>query len=86
MEVTELGMVTDVRLVQLENAYSPMEVTELGMVTDVMALQLENAPPPMEVTQLGMVIDSRLVQPYKTLGSSVDNVFGRITVESPVHW
>ena len=33
MEVTLLGIVTLVRLVQSQNAHSPMEVTLLGMVT-----------------------------------------------------
>jgi EamA domain-containing membrane protein RarD len=32
MEVTELGMVTEVSLEQSSKACSPMEVTELGMV------------------------------------------------------
>ena len=35
MEVTELGIVNEVRLSQLENAQSPMEVTELGIVNEV---------------------------------------------------
>ena len=33
IEVTELGMVTLVRLEQPQNAPYPIEVTELGMVT-----------------------------------------------------
>ena len=33
MEVTESGMLTEVREEQEENASSPMEVTESGMVT-----------------------------------------------------
>jgi len=36
MEVTLLGMVTEVRPVQALNAAIPMEVTLLGMVTLVM--------------------------------------------------
>jgi len=39
MEVTELGMVTEVRPLQLEKALSSMLVTELGMVTEVRPLQ-----------------------------------------------
>ena len=35
MEVTELGMVTDDKLLQPLKASTPMEVTELGIVTDV---------------------------------------------------
>ncbi len=40
MEVTLLGMVTEVRLEQLEKAELPMEVTLLGMVTEVRLEQL----------------------------------------------
>jgi hypothetical protein len=47
-------MVTDVRLVHLENALAPIEVTLFGMVTDVRLVHLENAPPPIEVTLFGM--------------------------------
>ena len=39
MVVTELGMVTEVRLVQPEKTFS-MEVTELPMVTEVSPVQL----------------------------------------------
>ena len=39
MEVTLLGMVTEVRPLQKEKALSPMEVTLLGMVTEVRPLQ-----------------------------------------------
>ena len=39
MEVTESGMVMEVRLLQPEKAYPPMEVTESGMVTEVRLLQ-----------------------------------------------
>ena len=34
MSVTDSGMVTDVRLLQLENAEAPMDVTDVGMMTD----------------------------------------------------
>ena len=40
MEVTELGMVTLVRLVHSLNVLKPMEVTELPMVTLVRPLHL----------------------------------------------
>ena len=43
MEVTELGIVTEVKPMQFWNAEPPMEVTELGIVTEVKPLQLENA-------------------------------------------
>ena len=39
MEVTLLGMVTEVKPLQSENARSPMEVTPFGMVTEVNLLQ-----------------------------------------------
>ena len=39
MDVTELGMVTEVRPLQPEKAAYPMDVTELGMVTEVRPLQ-----------------------------------------------
>ena len=35
MEVTELGIVKEVRREQCQNALSPMEVTELGIVNEV---------------------------------------------------
>lgn len=38
MEVTELGMVTEVSPLQPENALLPMDVTELGMGTSVRPL------------------------------------------------
>ena len=40
MEVTELGMVTEVSSEQLRKADSPMEVTELPMVAEVSPEQL----------------------------------------------
>ena len=39
MDVTELGMVTEVRPLQARKASLPMDVTELGMVTEVRPLQ-----------------------------------------------
>ena len=39
MLVTLLGIVTEVRLLQLEKALQPMLVTLLGIVTEVRALQ-----------------------------------------------
>ena len=35
MDVTELGIVNDIRLEQPQNAQSPMEVTELGIVNEI---------------------------------------------------
>ena len=45
IEVTELGMVTEVNPVQPSNAEYPIEVTELGMLTEVKPEQSENARP-----------------------------------------
>jgi hypothetical protein len=39
MEVTELGIVKDVKPLQPEKAELPMKVTELGIVSDVKPLQ-----------------------------------------------
>ena len=39
MEVTEFGMVTEVRPLQEENAQFPIEVTPSGMVTEVRPVQ-----------------------------------------------
>jgi hypothetical protein len=50
-------MVTDVKPLQPENAFSPIEVTLDGMVTDVKPLQPSNASSPIEVTPDGMVTD-----------------------------
>ena len=35
IEVTALGIITEVRPEQPEKAYSPIEVTELGIITEV---------------------------------------------------
>ena len=43
MLVTELGIVTDVKPEQPENAEFPMLMTELGIVTEVKPEQPENA-------------------------------------------
>ena len=43
MEVTESGMVTEVRPLQSRKASFPMEVTERGMVTEVRPLHLPKA-------------------------------------------
>lgn len=55
IEVTELGIITEVRPEQPINAPSPIEVTDLGIVTDVRPVQLENVQFLIEVTELGIV-------------------------------
>ena len=54
MLVTVEGMVTDVKLMQLIKAASPMLVTLAGMLTDVKLLQPAKAPLPMLVTVVGI--------------------------------
>jgi phosphatidylserine decarboxylase len=39
IDVTEFGMVNEVKLLQLLNDHRPIDVTELGMVTEVKLLQ-----------------------------------------------
>ena len=83
MEVTELGIVTDVRLLHPLKAHLPMEVTELGMATEVRLLQPRKDSLPMEVTELGMVTEVRPVHSKKALppmlvtdlGISIDVIF-----------
>ena len=43
MDVTEFGIVIDVKLLQLEKASLSIIVTEFGIVIDVNPLQLEKA-------------------------------------------
>jgi hypothetical protein len=50
MLVTLLGIVTEVKLLQLEKAEFPMLVTLLGIVTDLKPLQPIKASSPMLVT------------------------------------
>ena len=51
MLVTELGIVTEVRLEQFRNMPAPMLVTEFGIVTEVSPVQTRNASVPMLVTE-----------------------------------
>ena len=59
MDVTVLGMVTEVRLVQLWNELFPMLVRVLtsSNKTVIRPVQLWNAYVPMDVTVLGMVTE-----------------------------
>lgn len=50
MEVTEYGIVNQIRLEHKENALSPIDVTELGTINKVRFSQPENAPSPMELS------------------------------------
>ena len=55
MLVTLLGIVTEVKPVQLVKAPSPMLVTLLGIVTEVKLLQPMKAPPAIDSIPSGMV-------------------------------
>ena len=57
MEVTLLGMVTEVKPEQPEKAEIPMEVTLLGMVMEVRPEQPEKANHTIDVTLLGIIVD-----------------------------
>ena len=60
MDVTELGMLIVVRLVQSEKANSPIVVTELGMLIVVRLVQPEKALFPIVVTEFPMLKSVRL--------------------------
>ena len=56
IDVTLLGMVTDVRPVQKLKASLPIDFTLLGMVNDFRPVQFSKALSPMPVTLLGMTV------------------------------
>ena len=57
MDVTELGIVNEVKPLQFTNASFPIDVTELGMVSvPVKPLQPLNACSPIDVIELGMMV------------------------------
>ena len=62
MEVTESGITTDFREVQLSNKLLLMEVIDLEMVIEVNAVHQRNAEFPIEVTEFGITTDPREVQ------------------------
>lgn len=62
MAVTELGIVTEVRLEQFSNANIPIFMSPGVNVTEVRDEQLVNAPEPMDVTEPGIVIEVRRVE------------------------
>ena len=57
IEMTEFGIVIEVKPSQLEKAYSPIEMTEFGIVTEVNPLQSVNAWAVMEIVPSLMAID-----------------------------
>ena len=66
IEVTELGIVTDISALQAKNAESPILVTELPIVTDVSAVQPWNALSGIVFTLFPIVRLVRLKQLSKT--------------------
>ena len=65
IEVTLLGIMTEVRLLQLAKTPSSIKVIPFGMVIAVSPLQPENADLPNEVTLPGMVTEVKPLQPWK---------------------
>jgi hypothetical protein len=78
MLVTPLPIVKLVRLVQPENADSPMLVTPLGMVMLLKPL-LSNAESPILVTLLGIVTLVSPVQPSNASSPTLVMPLGRVT-------
>ena len=56
MDVTELGMVSDVRPLHIAKALFPMVITELGIVIKVKLEQPLKAYLPMDVTEFGIIV------------------------------
>ena len=79
MFVTELGMVIEVKLLQLAKAKSPMFVTEFGIVTEVILLQSAKAlliettvnVLPLYVTLDGIITLPEYVFPVGLVNSAV---------------
>ena len=83
MHVTELGMVTEARLLQPSKAQSHMLVTELGMVTWVRLVQPLKVLLSIVVTELGIAMEARLLQPSKAQPSMFVTVLGMVTEVRP---
>jgi hypothetical protein len=56
MDVTLLGMVMDVRPLQLSKAPSPIDVTLFGIVTEVRPVQSWKALSPMDFTGYPLIV------------------------------
>ena len=84
MEVTPVGMVTDVKPLQPLNALFPMKVTPVGMVIEVKPLQPLNAPFPMEVTPVGMLTEVKPLQPLTKFAGILCTLSPILTVVSDV--
>ena len=62
IEVTDLGIITESKLLQDEKAPSPMTVILSGMMTELNFSQLPNVPLSRDVSVDGIVTERRLVQ------------------------
>ena len=81
MEVTEFGMVTEVRPLQPLKASYPMLVTEFGMVKEVRPLQPAKALSLMLVTELGITV---LLHPVTSVFDAVSMMALQSFLESYV--
>ena len=61
--VTQFGMVSEVRLVQPENASCPSSVTLFGMVTEVRLEHPLNASSPIAVTLWPLMVEGMVREP-----------------------
>ena len=84
--VTEFGIVTEVRLVQLWNALVPILVTELGIVTEVRPVQLWNALVPIVVSPNDNVTEVIPVQRWNALVPILVTELGIITEVRTESW
>ena len=83
MLVTELGIVTEVRLSHRSKTAIPILVTEFGISTEVRTLQQEKALSPMLVTEFGISIEMRST-PKKALFPMLVTEFGITVFLQPI--
>ena len=87
IDVTELGMLTDVKPLQPWKALFPIEVTELGIAIELKPEQELKAPPSIVVTELGIVTEARPLQPLKAALPIEVTEFGIVTEVNPqISW
>ena len=83
MDLIELGIIMDVKLVHHLKVELPMHVTELGMVTWVRLVQPLKVLLSIVVTELGIAMEARLLQPSKAQPSMFVTVLGMVTEVRP---
>ena len=83
INVTLLGMVSEVRLEQLWKELLPSDVTLLGIVIDVRPEQPEKVPSPIDVTLLGIFTEVRPEQPEKALPPIDVTLLGMVSEVRP---